>query len=92
MRLLSKLNPTSIGGKISFYIVLILIGYIISEETEKPCPPTKSVSVEQNIKLKKSSQLNSEFSQKEDMTCEEYNCEDWLKSLSRKEINLIRNN
>ena len=63
-----------------------MAGYIIKERIN-PCPPATQINYDQQIKAKKNSEISS-ITAVEGLT----DCEEWLKSLSNKEIRSIKRN
>jgi len=89
MSLLSVLSPTSWIGKIGIWTALFVGGMYFGTTLIEPCPPTTSIEVKQNIKGKKGAVISSNLATSVDGSV---NCEDWLKTLSKKEIRAIIKN
>ena len=86
---MSLLNPQKWLGQIAVLAVFFLIGSIFGGYMLKkhfPCPPTTQVTVDQKIKAKKNSNVQSLL----ETTTESSTCVDWLKSLSNKEVRNLR--
>lgn len=80
--MLNFLNPQKWIGQIVVILGFLSIGmtggYILKEKIN-PCPPSTQINYDQKIKAKKNSDVITST-----------NCEDWLKSLSNKDIRNIK--
>ena len=89
MKVFKFLNPQGAIGQV------IILGFFLSagsvgtfmwvQKNTKPCPPSTSISVDQKVKAKKNSSVKSAIP-----ITSGCNCEQWLKSLSRKDVKRIK--
>ncbi len=87
MSLLSVLSPTSWIGKIGIWTALFVGGMYFGTTLIEPCPPTTQVTVDQHIKGKKGAVISSNLATSVNG---QVDCNEWLKSMSMKEIRAAR--
>ncbi len=79
------LTPQSWIGKIGLWSAFLFGGMFLGRKSVE-CPPTTAINIEQKNKVKKGSSLNTNLS----ATVGATDCDEWLKSLSMKEVRSIR--
>jgi len=87
MSLLKLINPQGMIGQLIVLAFFVAVGVIIGIKSVPLCGPTTQVNVKQNIKGKKGAVISSNLATTVDGSVD---CNEWLKTLSKKEIKAIR--
>lgn len=87
--MLKYITPTSLIGKIGLWGMLYFAGFS-SALWYHECPPTTSVAVKSNNKVKKGSNMVLDLTGQSNTVEDTIDCDEWLRGLSMKDVRAIR--